>query len=270
MTNTTEAALRDLVALANRYSDTMGLTREGAIRRIGVLVDAILDAQPSPASSTEERDAAINAVAKIEMDREGYPLSRTQEEIYADAAEMVDVVLSLSNSSGEPAKEEPTAKGDRVAGLMRDYFEAHKKDKWDGFSADHLMGGLLNIVRREYRLVEPASVAEEAGLPPEAIALLSAMACEVKALGGDPMKALHGASVSTISALPKPTPVEDGALWDAAFRLATAASALNIATDGMDDLRGKRQEVLAALKALASLSETLPQRKTPSQEKQNG
>lgn len=40
------------------------------------------------------REAAIDAVAKIEMDREGYPLSRTQEEIYSDAAETVDAVLS--------------------------------------------------------------------------------------------------------------------------------------------------------------------------------
>ena len=41
----------DLFALAQRYKDTMGLTREGAIRRIGVLVDAILDA--TPATTTE-------------------------------------------------------------------------------------------------------------------------------------------------------------------------------------------------------------------------
>ena len=42
------------------------------------------------------REAAITAVAKIEMDREGYPLSRTQQEIYDDAAEMVDAVFALS------------------------------------------------------------------------------------------------------------------------------------------------------------------------------
>lgn len=40
------------------------------------------------------REAAAIAVAKIEMDREGYPLSRSQEEIYEDAYETVDAVLA--------------------------------------------------------------------------------------------------------------------------------------------------------------------------------
>lgn len=50
-------------------------------------------------NETALREAAIKAVAQIEMDREGYPLSRTQQEIYDDAAEMVDAVFALQSPS---------------------------------------------------------------------------------------------------------------------------------------------------------------------------
>lgn len=54
--------------------------------------------------------------------------------------------------------EEPQSKADRVAGLMRDYYEAHKplrwwqkRRQWNSIVADDLMLGLLNIVRTEYQ-----------------------------------------------------------------------------------------------------------------------
>ena len=37
-----------------------------------------------------------NVIAQIEMDREGYPLSRTQEEIYDDADEMACAALAIA------------------------------------------------------------------------------------------------------------------------------------------------------------------------------
>lgn len=44
--------------------------------------------------------------------------------------------------------EDPTAWGDALAEQMREYFEAHKKDKWIPGTADSLMIGLSNIVQR--------------------------------------------------------------------------------------------------------------------------
>jgi hypothetical protein len=54
--------------------------------------------------------------------------------------------------------EDPTSKGDRVAGLMRDYYETNKPLRWwqkrrtnyESCIADDLMLGLLNIVLSEY------------------------------------------------------------------------------------------------------------------------
>lgn len=55
-----------------------------------------------------EREKAIHVAAQIEMDREGTPYARTQQEFYDDAAEMVDAILaalsSLQQSEGEKAK----------------------------------------------------------------------------------------------------------------------------------------------------------------------
>lgn len=50
---------------------------------------------PPTIDAPERREAAIKAVAQIEMDREGYPLSRHLDEIYTDAAETVDAVLGI-------------------------------------------------------------------------------------------------------------------------------------------------------------------------------
>ncbi len=49
---------------------------------------------------------AVHAVAKIEMDREGYPLSRSQGEIYADAGETVDAVLAALRTEAPALVEE--------------------------------------------------------------------------------------------------------------------------------------------------------------------
>ena len=71
-----------------------------------------------PPAAETRRGAAIAAVAKIEMDREGYPLSRTQEEIYTDAAETVDAVLAALTQP------EPTAQQGGDADVMIGQFIA--------------------------------------------------------------------------------------------------------------------------------------------------
>ena len=50
-----EEALAPLREVANRYSDTMGLTREGAIRRLHVLADSILDLDPATIAAAWEK-----------------------------------------------------------------------------------------------------------------------------------------------------------------------------------------------------------------------
>ena len=55
------------------------------------------------------RDAAIHAVALIEMGREGFPYSRDQEEFYSDAAEVVDAVLAAVTTTTTPAADEVEA-----------------------------------------------------------------------------------------------------------------------------------------------------------------
>lgn len=54
-------------------------------------------------------------------------------------------------------REEPTARGDRIAGLMRTHYEANREGWWDRlwkrwrYTSDNLMLGLLNIADRELR-----------------------------------------------------------------------------------------------------------------------
>lgn len=67
--------------------------------------------------------------------------------------------------------EDPTAKGDRVAALMREYYdyETSRRLRWwqrkfDGAAADELMLGLMQIVMWEYRHDWPP-VSEEGKLP---------------------------------------------------------------------------------------------------------
>lgn len=82
------------------------------------------------------RERAIEAVAKIEMDREGVPYSRTQEEYYDDAAETVDAVL-------EALRDPPME-------VLQAGYEAMFTDKWDGTQAPMMGAGydaMINAAR---------------------------------------------------------------------------------------------------------------------------
>jgi hypothetical protein len=67
---------------------------------------AALAALTRPMLQDEARQRAISAVANLEMDREGRPYSRTQEEFITDAAETVDAVLAtLTHPMGEDVED---------------------------------------------------------------------------------------------------------------------------------------------------------------------
>lgn len=98
------------------------------------------------------------------------------EQAYNSLRDKMDRAGAWHEPTKSPSQpvEEPTAKGDRVAGLMRERFEAHKHEKWDGFTADNLMIRLLNIALREYRLVEPSQPVVAEAPPADVVALVIA------------------------------------------------------------------------------------------------
>lgn len=241
------------------------------------------------------RDAAISAVAKIEMDREGYPLSRTQEEIYADAAEMVDAVLSLSQPSpasstaGEaraildrvPVSEFPgKSYDDRLANARKVYaalsplsgepapFELRlcetrrvqlQPDRVYIFTVDPDCPRCVAA-----SLGEPASVAVEADMEAaEAVARFLALTPTEGNLNG--IAEYFTRHRLTLS---KPTPVEAGALREKIARIidrdAFGSMRLAPSIPRMKVALGKADAILSAL------SETQPPRETSTETKESG
>lgn len=80
--------------------------------------------------------------------------------------------------------EDPTSKGDRVAALMRDFYEKNHKTLDKGLRpdvADNLMIGLINIVRENYDNPAQTQVAQEMRRALEVFR----MGCEMRWQAGD-------------------------------------------------------------------------------------
>lgn len=110
------------------------------------------------------RDAAIHAVALIEMGREGAPYSRDQEEFYSDAAEVVDAVLAAVTPTPDADEVEAVAKAIHRARFPETY-TAHE-DYWqqlsDGDRETWFHVARAAISAMQARSAEPAGMMDAA------------------------------------------------------------------------------------------------------------